>query len=108
MGVLFSNLFRTDVQVVQQVRHYFAPAAFVENNSLSFAFAGESCHFHIVSNKELVADLIGRLPDDASLLDIAREIEFVAGVREGFAQLDRGEARTLEDVAKELPSWISK
>jgi predicted transcriptional regulator len=34
--------------------------------------------------------------------------EFVAGVREGFAQLDRGEGRPIEDVAKELPSWISK
>jgi predicted transcriptional regulator len=64
--------------------------------------------FQAMSNKELVADLIGRLPDDASLLDIAREIEFIAGVREGFAQLDRGEGRPLEDVAKELPSWISK
>jgi hypothetical protein len=57
-----------------------------------------------MSNKELVADLIGRLPDNASLLDIAREIEFMAGAREGFAQLDRGEGRPLEDVAKELPS----
>ena len=61
-----------------------------------------------MSNKELVADLVQRLPDNASLLDIAREIEFIAGVREGFAQLDRGEGRTIEDVAKELPSWISK
>ena len=57
-----------------------------------------------MSNKELVADLIGRLPDDASLLDIAREIEFVAGVRDGFAQLDLGEGRPLEDVARELPT----
>jgi hypothetical protein len=48
--------------------------------------------------------LIGRLPDDASLLDIAREIEFIASVREGFAQLDRGEGRPLEDVARELPT----
>ncbi len=61
-----------------------------------------------MSNKELVADLVQRLPDNASLLDIASEIEFVAGVREGFAQLDRGEGRPIEDVAKELPSWISK
>jgi predicted transcriptional regulator len=61
-----------------------------------------------MSNKELVADLVQRLPDDASLLDIAREIEFVAGVREGFAQLDRGEGIPLEEVEKQLPSWISK
>jgi predicted transcriptional regulator len=61
-----------------------------------------------MSNKEIVMDLVRRLPEDASLLDIAREIEFVAGVREGFAQLDRGEGVPLEEVAKQLPTWISK
>jgi len=61
-----------------------------------------------MSNKELVADLVQRLPDDASLLDIAREIEFVAGVREGFAQLDRGEGVSLDEVEKQLPSWLTK
>lgn len=61
-----------------------------------------------MSNKELVADLVQRLPDDATLLDIAQEIEFVAGVREGFAQLDRGEGVPLDEVEKQLPSWISK
>jgi hypothetical protein len=44
-----------------------------------------------MSNKELVGDLLERLPDNVSVMDIAREIEFVAGVREGFAQLDLGE-----------------
>lgn len=61
-----------------------------------------------MSNKELVADLMQRLPDDASLMDIAREIEFIAGVREGFAQLDRGEGVPLEEVERQLPSWTSK
>lgn len=61
-----------------------------------------------MSNKEMVADLVKRLPDDASLHDIAREIEFVAGVREGFAQLDRGEGTPLEEVAKQMPQWITK
>jgi len=61
-----------------------------------------------MSNKQIVADLMTRLPDDASLTDIAREIEFIAGVREGFAQLDRGEGSSLEEVEKQLPTWISK
>jgi predicted transcriptional regulator len=61
-----------------------------------------------MSNKELVADLMARLPDNASLMEIAKEIEFVAGVREGFAQLDRGEGVSLEEVEKQLPSWSSK
>ena len=61
-----------------------------------------------MSNKQIVADLMTRLPDDASLTEIAREIEFIAGVREGFAQLDRGEGSSLEEVEKQLPTWISK
>ena len=61
-----------------------------------------------MSNKEIALDLVQRLPNDATLLDIAREIEFVAGVREGFAQLDRGEGVPLEEVEKQLPKWISK
>ena len=61
-----------------------------------------------MSNKQIVADLMEKLPNDASLTDIAREIEFIAGVSEGFAQLDRGEGVPLEEVEKQLPSWISK
>lgn len=49
-----------------------------------------------------------KMPNDASLSEIAREIEFIAGVREGFAQLDRGEGVPLEEVEQQLPSWISK
>jgi predicted transcriptional regulator len=61
-----------------------------------------------MSNKEIVMDLMRRLPEQATLLEIARAIEFIAGVREGFAQLDRGEGVPLEEVEKQLPSWISK
>jgi predicted transcriptional regulator len=61
-----------------------------------------------MSNKEIVIDLIERLPQNATLLEIAKEIEFVAGVREGFAQLDRGEGVPLEEVEKQLPSWITR
>ena len=59
-----------------------------------------------MSNKEVVQDLLQRLPDNTSLRDIAREIEFVDAIREGVAELDRGESIPTEDVEKELPSWI--
>jgi len=59
-----------------------------------------------MSNKEIVEDLLQRLPENASLQDIAREIEFVAAVREGLAELDRGEGIPIEEVERELPSWI--
>lgn len=61
-----------------------------------------------MSNKEIVTDLLQRLPSDASLHEIAREIEFVAAVREGLEELDRGESISLGQVENELPSWIIK
>ena len=59
-----------------------------------------------LSSKEIIKDLLLRLPDEISLHQIAREIEFVAAVRQGMAELDRGEEVTLEQIEQELPSWI--
>jgi predicted transcriptional regulator len=61
-----------------------------------------------MDNKQIVQDLLGRLPQNVSLRDIAQEIEFVAAVREGMAELDRGESVPLGEVERELPSWIIK
>jgi predicted transcriptional regulator len=61
-----------------------------------------------MSNKEIAIDLIHRLPDDGSLRQIAEEIRFIAGVREGLKELDEGEGVPLEEVEKRLPSWLSK
>ena len=62
----------------------------------------------IMSNKQIVEDLLQRIPEGASLHDIAREIEFVDAVRKGLAELERGERIPIEDVERELPSWIIK
>ena len=61
-----------------------------------------------MSNKQIVADLMEKLPNDASLTDIAREIEFIAGVREGFAELDRGEGVPIEQVKAKIAAWAGK
>ena len=61
-----------------------------------------------MSNKEVVSDLLSRLPHDVSLQEIAREIEFVAGVREGLDQLDRGEGVPIDQVEKMIESWTTK
>jgi predicted transcriptional regulator len=59
-----------------------------------------------MSTKQIVADLLQKLPDTATLHDVAREIEFVAGVRQGLAELDRGERIPLDEIERELPSWV--
>jgi len=61
-----------------------------------------------MSNKELVSDLLTRLPDNVSLQQIAREVEFVAGVREGLEQLDRGDGVAIEKVEDLIESWTTK
>lgn len=59
-----------------------------------------------MTNKEIVLGLLRRMPDDASLQDIARELKFIAAVRQGLAELDNGESVPIEEVENELPSWI--
>jgi predicted transcriptional regulator len=61
-----------------------------------------------MSDKQLVVELLKRLPDDADLRDIGREIEFLAAIREGEAQADRGEVVPHAQVKGEFASWISK
>ena len=56
-----------------------------------------------LTNKDIVKDLLMRLPDDLSLRQIAEEISFVAAVRQGMAELDRGESLTIEQLEHELP-----
>ena len=61
-----------------------------------------------MSDKQLVVELLNRLPADAKLQDIGREIEFLAAIREGEEQADRGEVVPHEQVKGEFASWISK
>jgi predicted transcriptional regulator len=61
-----------------------------------------------MTNKEIVQDLLLRIPDDASLEDIARKLEFIAAVRQGIADIDNGDSVAIEEVEQELPSWIIK
>lgn len=59
-----------------------------------------------MSTKEIVQDLLTKLPEEVSLRQVAREIEFVAAVREGLDEIDRGERVPVEEVERELSSWV--
>ena len=60
-----------------------------------------------MSGKQIVRELLEKLPEEASLTDIVEEIEFVAGIREGAAELDRGHSLTAEQLRERLRSWTS-
>ena len=61
-----------------------------------------------MSTREAVQTILKQLPSDVSLHEVAREIEFIAGVREGFTQLDRGEGVPIGEVEKMIPKWAGK
>ena len=61
-----------------------------------------------MSTKQIVQELLEKLPEDISLHDVAQEIEFVAAVRQGFSEIDRGERIPIEEIERELPSWVIK
>ena len=58
------------------------------------------------STKQIVEDLLQKLPENVSLHDIAQEIEFISAVRQGFTEINRGERIPIEEIERELPSWV--
>ena len=61
-----------------------------------------------MSNKELALNIVNRLPSDISLHEVAREIEFVAAIKDGFDEIDRGEGVPIEEVEKMIDLWATK
>jgi predicted transcriptional regulator len=61
-----------------------------------------------MSDKQLALDSIERLPEDASLDTIAERMEFLAAIRKGVDQIERGQTVTHDEVKRQLATWLSK
>jgi len=61
-----------------------------------------------MSNREIVIDLLSRLPEDAPLEEIAHEIELLAGIKVAREQASRGEGIPADDVRKLIDSWAGQ
>ena len=61
-----------------------------------------------MSNKELVIGLLSRLPEDTPLVEIAREIELLAGIKVGREQASRREGIAAEDARKLVDAWVGR
>jgi predicted transcriptional regulator len=61
-----------------------------------------------MSDKQLALDSIERLPESASLEVIAERVEFLAAIRKGLGQIERGETIPHEEVKRQLATWLSK
>ena len=60
-----------------------------------------------MSQKELVLEAIGELPDDATIDAIADRVEFIAALQKGINDLDRGTVIPHEEVKRQLAAWLS-
>ncbi len=79
-----------------------------------------------MTQKAIVLDAIGKLPDDVSIDEIADRVEFLAAIQKGIHQLDQGEGHpsrrdqeaarfmackliwspiSRDDLHVEVPSW---
>ena len=65
-------------------------------------------HIDSMSDKELALDSIRRLPADAGLDTIAERLAFLAAIRKGSEQIERGETVPHEEVKRQLATWLSK
>lgn len=56
--------------------------------------------------KAQVRKMLDRLPDDASLLDIAESVYVLHRVQLADEQIERGEYKTHAEVVSEVQSWF--
>ena len=61
-----------------------------------------------MSSRETVIDLVRRLPEDMPLVEIAREIELLAGLKTAREQARRKEGIPAEDARKLVDAWTAK
>jgi len=61
-----------------------------------------------MSNREIVIDLLSKLPEDASLEQIAREIELLAGIKTAREQAHRREGIPADEARKLVDAWAGQ
>jgi hypothetical protein len=73
-----------------------------------FAYSAWIADISGMSRRELVIDLVNKLPADAPLADLAREIELLAGIQAARAGARRGEGIPAGEARKLVDAWSSK
>jgi hypothetical protein len=61
-----------------------------------------------MSNRELVIELVSKLPEDTPLDEIARQIELLGGIRTARAQARQSEGIPAEEARKLVDTWASQ
>jgi len=75
---------------------------------LSICHSRDFSDAYAKSNRDIVIDLLSRLPEDASLQEIAREIELLAGIKTAREQARRREGIPVEEARKLVDTWAGQ
>lgn len=61
-----------------------------------------------MTDKAQALEAIDKMPESASMREIVERLAFMAGIREGLEQLDRGERIPISTVEKKIRAWPTK
>lgn len=61
-----------------------------------------------MGSRELVIQLVNRLPEDMPLKEIAREIELLSGISKAREQARQNEGVSADEARKLIDQWVSK
>jgi predicted transcriptional regulator len=61
-----------------------------------------------MSDKVLVLEAVSKMPEDATIADIRKEIDFIGAIKKGREQVLRGEIVSLDEVEKKISTWTGK
>lgn len=60
-----------------------------------------------MTTKEIAIKSIQDLPEGSTWEDIQERINFIAGVRKGFRELDEGKGKSHEEVREAITKWLT-
>jgi len=61
-----------------------------------------------MSSRETVIEFVSKLPEEMTLAEIARQIEWLAGLQTAREQARRSEGMPAQDARKLVDTWASK
>jgi predicted transcriptional regulator len=62
----------------------------------------------IMNDKQVALETINHLPEDASMEQIAEELQVMAALRKGKEDVKAGRTKSHAEVEKMIEAWISK
>lgn len=71
------------------------------------AFGGSRHYQNSMTDREMVLELVSKLPEDVTIRAIIEEIEFLAGLEESLTDVKEGRVMSENDLRHQMKQWLS-